>query len=222
VPFVEDFCKSVPKIPVTPVIDGLPDCGIRTVPFAPLGFDSDSGRPDAVAEYAIAVRSDGLYVYVVVTDPTAVAAAPTDPADDGDAVEIYVDSDGKEKPFYMGCYGIGVGRTMAAIAEVHHDEKGIIWPQEAAPFSVELIALDGAEAEADKLYAELQDKKVEVLYDDRSKNAGEKFADADLLGIPLRAVVSKKTLAAGEMVEIKRRGEGEARLVPLEEFLGMF
>jgi hypothetical protein len=94
VPQVEDFCQSVPKLPVVPVIDGLPDCGISTAPFTPLGFDADAGRPDAVAQYAVAARPDGLYVYVVVTDPTALVAAPTDPADDGDAVEIYVDSDG--------------------------------------------------------------------------------------------------------------------------------
>jgi prolyl-tRNA synthetase len=135
---------------------------------------------------------------------------------------VYVDSDGKEKPFYMGCYGIGVGRNMAAIAEVHHDEKGIIWPDEVAPFAVELIALDGATAQADGLYEQLIAKKVEVLYDDRSKNAGEKFADADLIGLPLRAVVSKKTLATGNNVELKRRCETEAKLVTFEEFIKMF
>ena len=133
----------------------------------------------------------------------------------------YVDSDGKEKPFYMGCYGIGVGRTMAAIVEVHNDEKGIIWPEAIAPFRVELISLDGAEAQTDELYEKLTAKKVEVLYDDRSKNAGEKFADADLIGLPLRAVVSKKTLAQG-CVEIKNRNEKETKLVSFEEFLGMF
>ena len=135
---------------------------------------------------------------------------------------VYVDSDGKEKPFYMGCYGIGVGRTMAAVAEVHNDEKGLVWPSAVAPFAVHLVGLVGAEAEADELYEALLAKKVEVLYDDRDKNAGEKFADADLIGVPLRAVVSKKTLAAGRMVEIKKRDEAENKLIPFEEFIAMF
>jgi len=127
---------------------------------------------------------------------------------------VYIDNDGKEKPFYMGCYGIGVGRTMAAIVEKHNDQKGIIWPESSAPFKVHLIALDGAEKEAEHLYEEMLKKNIEVLYDDRNKNAGEKFADADLIGLPIRIVVSKKTIQQGSC-ELKKRTESEAKIIPL-------
>ncbi len=130
----------------------------------------------------------------------------------------YIDIDGKEKPFYMGCYGIGVGRTMAAIVEKYHDAKGIIWPETVAPFRVHLIALDGAYDEADKLYQEMVAKDVEVLYDDREKPAGEKFADADLIGIPLRIVISKKTIEQ-KSAELKKRWEEKTELVLLSELM---
>lgn len=110
---------------------------------------------------------------------------------------VFIDEDGKEKPFYMGCYGIGIGRTMAAIVEKYHDEKGIIWPKTVTPFQVYLIVLKGAEKEADKLYKELRLENIDVLYDEREKMAGVKFADADLLGMPIRVVVSEKSLKAG-------------------------
>lgn len=127
---------------------------------------------------------------------------------------VYIDSDGKEKLFYMGCYGIGVGRTMAAIVEKHNDQNGIVWPESSAPFKVHLIALDGAEKEAEHLYEEMLKKDVEVLYDDRNKNAGEKFADADLIGLPIRIVISKKTIQQGSC-ELKKRTESEAKIIPL-------
>jgi len=130
----------------------------------------------------------------------------------------YIDVDGKEKPFYMGCYGIGVGRTMAAIVEKHHDDKGIIWPELISPFNIHLIALDGVSAEADKLYDEMATKGIEVLYDDRDKTAGEKFADADLIGIPLRVVISKKTVQQ-KSVELKNRKEQKTDLATLEDFV---
>lgn len=130
----------------------------------------------------------------------------------------FIDVDGIEKPFYMGCYGIGVGRTMASVVEKYHDEKGIFWPQSISPFQIHLIALDGANMEADKLYSEMIAQGLEVLYDDRAKTAGEKFADADLIGLPIRIVASKKTLA-GESVEIKKRNESEIKLVKLNEVI---
>lgn len=121
---------------------------------------------------------------------------------------VYTAQDGTEKPLYMGCYGIGIGRTMAAIVERWNDEKGIIWPTTVAPFSVLLIDLAGDDMEvknqAEKLYTSLVAAGIHVLWDDRSVRAGEKFADADLLGIPHRVVVSKKTIEAG-MLEYKRR-----------------
>lgn len=133
---------------------------------------------------------------------------------------IYVDAEGKEKPFYMGCYGIGIGRTMATIVEKYNDQRGITWPDSSAPFQVHLIALDGVGNEADSLYDEMIKKGVEVLYDDRDKNAGEKFADADLIGLPTRIIVSKKTVQQNSC-ELKRRTELESKLVPLSAVLDL-
>ena len=133
---------------------------------------------------------------------------------------IYIDTDGKEKPFYMGCYGIGIGRTMAAIVEKYNDKKGIMWPESSTPFNVHLIALDGAEKEADNIYEEMIKKGIEVLYDDRDKTAGEKFADADLIGLPTRILLSKKTLLQ-ESCELKKRTETESKLIPLSSVLDL-
>jgi prolyl-tRNA synthetase len=136
----------------------------------------------------------------------------------------FVDQDGVEKPYYMGCYGIGIGRTMAAIVEAHHDDKGILWPKTVAPFKAHLIALPGKEPEtvfsaADKLYSQLLDANVEVLYDDRTDiSAGEKFADSDLIGIPYRIVVSSKTIAQNS-VEVKKRTSKESNMVPTNDLL---
>lgn len=134
---------------------------------------------------------------------------------------IFIDSDGKEKPFYMGCYGIGIGRTMAAIAEMHNDERGIVWPDATAPYQIHLIGLDLQDkyikSKADKVYKDLTEKGIEVLYDDRKQTtAGEKFHDADLIGIPIRLVVSKRT---GEKIEIKKRNETQSKLLRFEEIL---
>ena len=133
----------------------------------------------------------------------------------------YVDEAQKKKYVVMGSYGIGLGRVMGAAVEVHHDEKGIIWPESIAPYRVHLVALTGGQTEADKLYQTLTDQKIEVLYDDRAdQSAGEKFADADLLGCPLRLVVSKKTLAE-KSVELKRRSESEGKLIGLTEIMAV-
>ncbi len=133
----------------------------------------------------------------------------------------FIDHDGKEKPYYMGCYGIGIGRTMAAIVEVYHDKRGIIWPDIVAPYKVHLVGLDlqnnRVKQQAEKIYQELATKKIEVLYDDRTNvSAGVKFADADLIGIPWRVVISKKT---AEKIEVKKRDAETAKLLTLEEFL---
>lgn len=141
-----------------------------------------------------------------------------------DAFDMKIkDKDGKEQSVIMGCYGIGVTRLMGVIAELFHDEKGIIWPSEVAPFSVHLIAL-GADSknEANSIYEALQKKSIEVLYDDRDDaSAGEKFADADLIGIPLRVVVSTKTLAQ-KSVEAKERSSQSASLVNIDQFISNF
>ena len=111
----------------------------------------------------------------------------------------------------MGCYGLGLGRLMGTIVEVHNDGKGIIWPESVAPFAVHILSLN-KNAEAEKLYDELTGKGVEVLYDDREARAGEKFADADLIGIPFQLIVSEKNMKENK-VEIKNRKTGEKEFV---------
>jgi len=129
----------------------------------------------------------------------------------------YTDAEGKRQPYYMGCYGIGIGRTMAAIVEAHHDDRGIVWPEGVAPYAVEVVRLgaeDDVRAAADALYERLGKAGVEVLYDDRDESAGKKFADADLIGVPVRLTVSKRTLEH-KQVEFKRRSEAGIKLVDL-------
>jgi prolyl-tRNA synthetase len=132
----------------------------------------------------------------------------------------YLDKNGKTQPMIMGCYGIGVGRTMASVIEQSYDQWGPIWPITIAPYQVHICSLnpgvDNVEMTADKLYAELQADNLEVLYDDRGEKAGFMFSDADLLGIPFRLIISPKTLAEGK-VELKRRGEKDAELVEIAE-----
>jgi prolyl-tRNA synthetase len=133
----------------------------------------------------------------------------------------FADADGTRHPFVMGCYGIGVERNMAAVVEQCHDEHGIIWPQEIAPYAVHLLALGGTpavQAAADQMYETLCAAGVDVLYDDRDASAGVKFADADLIGIPLRVTVSARTLAE-DAVELKRRAGGEPWRVPRSDLL---
>jgi prolyl-tRNA synthetase len=126
------------------------------------------------------------------------------------------DKQGKEKSILMGCYGIGLSRLIGAIVEVHHDEKGISWPKEVSPFQVHLIQLGDTsklKKAAEKIYRYLQNSGIEVIYDDRGeKTAGEKFADADLIGIPLRIVISEKTLKQDQL-ELKERNQKEAKLI---------
>jgi prolyl-tRNA synthetase len=117
----------------------------------------------------------------------------------------------------MGCYGIGVSRVMGAVVEVHHDEKGIKWPENLTPFQVHLISLcreAASKEKANSLYENLQKQGIEVLFDDRDARAGEKFADSDLIGIPTRIVISEKTLAENS-VEVKKRTETDSKLVPI-------
>jgi len=129
---------------------------------------------------------------------------------------VYTDNQGSKKPVLMGCYGIGTSRLMGVIVEKFNDEKGIIWPKSVAPFNVHLIALKGGEIEAEKVYKTLLKEGIEVLYDDRDASAGEKFADSDLIGIPVRLVTSSKTVQK-HSVEVKHRDQSEAKLVKLDE-----
>lgn len=128
----------------------------------------------------------------------------------------FTDSAGAEKPIEMGCYGIGVGRVMATIVETSHDDKGIIWPESIAPYKVHLVSLGNASDKAEEIYKTLMNAKVDVLYDDRDLSAGQKLADADLLGMPIRLVVSDKT---GDKIEYKKRSEKDVELLSTEELL---
>ena len=128
----------------------------------------------------------------------------------------YQDKQGEKKPVVMGSYGIGVGRAMGTVAEVFADEKGLVWPMSIAPFHAYLISLGKTEEQAKELYNQLQKQGIEVLYDDREEaSAGEKFADADLLGIPWRLVVSEKTLEKQE-IELKNRQNKEPEYISLD------
>jgi prolyl-tRNA synthetase len=132
----------------------------------------------------------------------------------------YLDDEGRSHPIVMGCYGIGLGRLLAAVVEANHDERGIIWPAELTPFDLHLVALNvdrpEVRTEAERIFAELQAAGLRVLYDDREDSAGVKFNDADLLGVPWRLTVSPRTLERGE-VELKRRTEKDFTSVPLSE-----
>jgi len=132
------------------------------------------------------------------------------------------DENGGKTTVIMGCYGIGLPRLMGTIVEVYHDKNGIIWPESVAPFQVHLLEVGSEKGEvrreAEKLYKNLLEKKIEVLYDDRDASPGEKFADADLIGIPYRVVVSEKSLVAGGM-EVKKRGKKKIEIFAIKDFL---
>lgn len=130
----------------------------------------------------------------------------------------FKDNDGTPKPYYMGCYGIGICRTMAAIVEVHNDDKGILWPASVAPFDLHLINIAKDPSKCEEVYKTLQSAGFDVLYDDREGSAGGKFADSDLIGIPVRVLVSDKTLKE-ESVEIKQRESTESKLVKISDLL---
>lgn len=134
---------------------------------------------------------------------------------------FFIDSDGKQKTVIMGCYGMGSSRIMGVLVEKFHDERGIIWPESVAPFKVHLIGLDMKNKEVSakvyKVYKVLKENNIEVLFDDRKDaTAGEKFADADLIGNPIRLVVSKRT---GDKIELKKRNENKTSLIQLDQLL---
>ncbi len=127
----------------------------------------------------------------------------------------YTDDAGEQHPMVMGCYGIGISRIVAAVAEEHHDDNGLAWPGALAPYDVHLLALGDVAPAADSLYSELQAAGYAVLYDDREARPGVKFADADLVGVPVQLVVGAKGLARG-VVERKVRATGERDELPLD------
>ena len=134
----------------------------------------------------------------------------------------FLDESGVERPIWMGSYGIGSGRLLACVAEEHHDKNGLCWPMSVSPYDVHLIPLAGRSAaqdeaarQAERLHDSLEEAGLEVLLDDRDERAGVKFADADLIGIPLRVVISRRSLDRGG-VEVRVRGGESAEIVPLE------
>jgi prolyl-tRNA synthetase len=128
----------------------------------------------------------------------------------------FLDEEGQERPVLMGSYGIGPGRVMAAAVEQSHDDDGIIWPREIAPYDVHVVALPGVEEQAAEAARVLSDAGYDVLLDDRDLRAGEKFADADLIGLPVRVTVGKKTFDDG-CVDVRVRATGEERRVIVAE-----
>ena len=137
----------------------------------------------------------------------------------------YKDQEGTEHPVIMGSYGIGPARAMGTVVELLSDDKGIVWPEAVAPFKVHLIGLNSDDSEikdyADGIYTALTERGVETLYDDRDARAGEKFADSDLIGLPYRVVVSRKTKEEGKF-EVVTRATGEVRHLTEEELYGDF
>jgi prolyl-tRNA synthetase len=135
---------------------------------------------------------------------------------------VYLDENGRSKPMIMGCYGIGVSRTVAAVAEQFNDDKGLVWPANIAPYQLHLIAVnmkDASQAElSESLYKELQSNRFEVLFDDRHERPGVKFADSDLIGLPIRVTVGKK--ASEGIVEVKIRKTSEVIEVHQNELIG--
>lgn len=133
----------------------------------------------------------------------------------------FIDKEGKPRPVVMGSFGIGPSRVMGAIVETLADEKGIVWPENVAPFKVHLIHIMGSEdtsSKAEKIYSKLMDTGVDVLFDDRDVRPGEKFVDSDLIGIPYRVVVSDKSLSAGGF-ELKKRIEEKTQIVTETELI---
>lgn len=132
----------------------------------------------------------------------------------------YMDSEGKPQIVYMGSYGIGISRLMGVITEMFADEKGIVWPESIAPYKIHLIQLGSVADNARELYVKLQDIGYEVLHDERDVSAGTKFADADLIGIPYRVVISDKSLEKGGF-EFKKRNESESKIVTEQELIDL-
>ncbi len=137
---------------------------------------------------------------------------------------VILDETGKQRPVIMGCYGIGVSRLIATIVEVHNDDKGIKWPKEVAPFTVELLPLQVTDANvmvaAQDIYDGLTKSGIDVLMDDRDESAGRKFNDADLIGLPYRVTIGKRTLQEGN-VEVKDRATGSVEILPKEKAVEM-
>ncbi len=133
---------------------------------------------------------------------------------------FYTDQEGNKKPIFLASYGIGITRVMGVMVEKFSDEKGIVWPASVAPYQVHLLSL-GVDEKANEIYEDLKQAGIDVLYDDRDKGAGEKFADADLMGMPYQVIVGKRSLESGK-AEVKGRKTGEVEEVPFADLVTKF
>ena len=133
---------------------------------------------------------------------------------------FYTDQEGNKKPIFLASYGIGITRVMGVMVEKFADDKGIIWPASVAPYQVHLLSLSVNE-KAEEIYQDLKQAGVEVLYDDRDKGAGEKFADADLMGMPYQVILGKRSLESGK-AEVKNRQTGEIEEVAFADLVEKF
>ncbi|MFY4773920.1 proline--tRNA ligase [Metabacillus sp. RGM 3146] len=189
-----------------------PDRDIPSIQYADLRFiEEGDASPDGEGSIKFARGIEVGHVFKLGTRYSV------------DMNAMYLDENGRSQPMIMGCYGIGVSRTMASIVEQYNDEKGIIWPLSVTPFDVHVIPVnvksDDQVALSDKLYKDLKAKGYDVLYDDRAERAGVKFADADLIGLPVRITVGKR---AGEgIVEVKFRRNGESQEIHADELPGL-
>jgi len=226
---------------------GMQKLGVRVLAdktvLAPVSWVTGANRSDhhvsgATLGRDFEVDSFGSFAMVRAGDPCPRCGAPVElvrSVEAGHTFQLgltysskidgatFLAEDSTEQPFWMGCYGIGISRLPAVVAEEHHDDAGLVWPAELAPFDVHLLSLgagrnpDVAQT-ADRLYAELTAAGVSVLYDDRDQSPGVKFADADLLGMPTQLLVGAKGLARG-VVERKHRGTGERDELPLDSLV---
>jgi prolyl-tRNA synthetase len=136
-----------------------------------------------------------------------------------DALDVYyTDDNGQKQSIVMGCYGIGISRLMGVLAEHFADDKGLVWPEEIAPFKVYLVSIGNVAEQATELYKKLEAAGVSVLFDDRNERPGAKFADAELIGLPYRVTISERLLGEGKL-EFTRRNGGETQLLTLDELL---
>jgi prolyl-tRNA synthetase len=131
---------------------------------------------------------------------------------------LFIDNDGKAKEYYMGCYGFGIGRALATVVEVHHDDKGIIWPMNIAPYNIHVVTIDKKSEltnKSEEIIMMIEEAGFEVLWDDRvDAGAGQKLTDAELIGIPVRIVISDRSLEKGG-IEVTDRKTGESEIVEL-------
>mgnify|MGYP001940762423 CR=1 FL=1 len=136
-----------------------------------------------------------------------------------DALDVYyIDENGQKQSIIMGCYGVGISRLMGVLAEHFADEKGLVWPENVAPYKVYLVSIGNVAGQATELYEKLQSAGVTVLFDDRDERPGAKFADAELIGLPYRVTISERLLEEGKL-EFTRRNGGETELLTLDELL---